>query len=101
MGLAGLIWAAAVDADKRMKRPAIIFHGLGLTLALVGGFGMAARLGMISGLPGWVHGKIGLWVALGALPVLIKRMPQHRSLVWWGIPLVGFLAAYLGAYKPF
>ena len=101
MGLAGLLWAVATAADKSAKRPALIFHGLGLFLALVGGFGMAARLGMMSGLPGWVHAKIGLWVVLGALPIVAKRMPQHNGKLWWAIPFFGILAAYLGVYKPF
>jgi hypothetical protein len=62
---------------------------------------MAARLGMMSGLPGWVHAKIGLWVVLGALPIVAKRMPQHSGKLWWAIPFFGILAAYLGVYKPF
>ena len=36
MGLAGLVWAAATGADKASKRPALIFHGVGLFFALVG-----------------------------------------------------------------
>ncbi len=101
MGLAGLLWAHATQADKKAKRPAMIFHGLGLLLALVGGFGMAARLGMMSGLPGWVHAKIGLWLLLGLVPLVAKRVPQHLQAIWWALPLVGLLAAYLGVYKPF
>jgi hypothetical protein len=101
MGLAGLLWAVATQADKAAKRPALIFHGLGLTLALIGGFGMAARLGMMAGLPGWVHAKIALWLLLGVLPVVARRMPQYHQLLWWGIPVVGLVAAYLGVYKPF
>ena len=101
MGLAGLILAAAMGADKKAKRPAIIFHGIGLTLALIGGFGLAARLGIVTVLPGWIHAKIAIWLILGMLPIVIKRQPKSGTLIWFVAPFLGFLAAYFGVYKPF
>ena len=101
MGLAGLIWAAATGADKAAKRPALIFHGIGLFFALVGGFGLAARLGLVSGLPGWIHAKVAIWIVLGMLPIIIKRKPKSGTAIWFLAPLLGLLAAYFGVYKPF
>ena len=101
MGLAGLVWAALTKADKATKRPALIFHGVGLFFALVGGFGLAARLGIVSGLPGWIHAKIACWVLIGMLPIVVKRKPELAYFVWFTGPLLGLLAAYLGVYKPF
>ncbi len=101
MGLAGLVWAALTNADKASKRPALIFHGVGLFFALVGGFGLAARLGLVSGLPGWIHAKIACWVLIGMLPIVVKRKPELAYFVWFTGPLLGLLAAYLGVYKPF
>jgi len=101
MGLAGLVWAALTKADKSAKRPALIFHGIGLFFALVGGFGLAARLGLVSGLPGWIHAKIAVWLLIGLLPIVVKRKPELATAVWFTAPTLGLLAAYLGVYKPF
>ena len=101
MGLAGLVWAAATGADKASKRPALIFHGVGLFFALVGGFGLAARLGLVTGLPGWVHAKVTIWLLLGLMPVVVKRRPDLGKWVWYSAPVLGLLAAYIGVYKPF
>ena len=101
MGLAGLVWAALTKAEKAAKRPALIFHGIGLFFALVGGFGLAARLGLVTGLPGWVHAKIAVWLLIGLLPIVVKRKPELATAVWFAAPVLGLLAAYLGVYKPF
>ena len=101
MGLAGLIWAAVTDADKAAKRPALVFHGIGLSFALIGGFGLSAGVGVINGLPGWIHAKIAIWLILGMLPIILKRKPNSGTIIWYVAPFLGFLAAYLGVYKPF
>jgi len=97
MGLAVL----ALGPEPSNRRRAIIFHGIGLTLALVGGFGMAGKLGMMASFPAWLLVKTVLWLLLGALPVLMRRIPAVANMSWWALPLVVVIAAWLALYKPF
>ena len=108
--LIGLIMAfaavgvAVVDtglAEKAWRKLSMILHGVGMFLLLLGGFGMLARLNIISGWPGWVWGKLAIWVLIGAAPVLIKRAPEKARPVLFGVMLLGAAAAYLALYKPF
>lgn len=75
-------------------------HGLGLVLVLVAGFGMQAKLG-IEGMPGWFLAKIGIWVALGAWLALPWRAPHLAKPLWFVLPLLGAVAAWLAIFKPF
>lgn len=88
-----------------LKKPARIMafstHGVGLLLILVSGFGMAARLGMVSGLPTWVKAKIGIWVLLGVAISLVKRkgyIGWPIAILLWGL---GISAAIIAINKPF
>jgi hypothetical protein len=77
-------------------------HGIGLFLVLVGGFGMLARLELVSGgLPGWVWAKLVIWVSLGALMILPYRRPQLARAVFLAVPTLGLIAALLALTKPF
>ncbi len=75
-------------------------HGIALALILTGGFGMMARLGYITEWPGWIYGKLAVWVALPILGVIAQKKPEHGRTVLVLIPLVGLLAAWLAIYKP-
>ncbi|MCP3963585.1 MAG: hypothetical protein GY719_37595 [bacterium] len=80
-------------------RLAVITHGVALLVILVSGFGLIAKLGY--GFPGWIWAKIVIWLLIGGLITLIRRMPQHATVFWFTIPLLGGFAAYLALYKPF
>ena len=81
------------------RKWASMFHGIGLLLALVAGFGLLARLG-IHPIPFWVYVKMGVWLALGAMPALIYRKKELAK-VWWGLILcLGLLATIMAVYKP-
>lgn len=84
------------------RRPALVFHGVGLFLILLGGFGMLARLGIMHGaaFPGWLWIKIGIWVALGVSAVLPYRYPRSAVPLLVLLPVLGGLAAYMAIYKP-
>jgi hypothetical protein len=102
-GLAGILAVrmVAVQIPDRPRRLFFLFHGLGLIIALVGGFGLAARMGMMQGLPMWVYAKLAIWVILGGAIVLAKRRGQMGGpmmLVFLGL---GALAAWLAVNKPF
>ena len=68
LSLGGVIMHAINGGEKEhsWRKPVAITHGIGLLLALVGGFGLLARLGVMHGtLPGWVLAKLGIWFVFG------------------------------------
>ena len=75
------------------------FHGMGLVLILISGFGMAAKLKL--GFPAWMIVKLVIWLAFGAMIVLAKRGVLKGAALWGVMLLLGALAAYLGIMKPF
>lgn len=102
-GLGGLLLAYASQGQMKAKIKMIGFmaHGLGLLLVLVGGFGMAARLGLVGGLPPWIHFKLLVWVLLGVAVSLLKRKSQWTSTLFAAILVLGSAAAFVATYKPF
>lgn len=106
VALGGLVLHAAnggTRATNGGRRLVAITHGLGLFLVLLGGFGMLARLGVMhgQGFPGWIWGKLTIWVLLGAALMVPYRYPGAGRLLWFVVPLLGATAAYLAIYKPF
>ena len=88
-------------ANSRNKTAAI-FHGLGLVILLVTGFGLMSRLGIShTALPGWVWAKALIWLIFGGIIVLIKRKLELRGVLWYLLVILGTFAAYLALYKPF
>ena len=83
------------------RKWAAMFHGIGLLITLVGGFGLLAKLGYMAAIPGWAVAKIVIWVILGGLPALIYRRPQMAKAFWILILAFGGLNAWLAIYKPF
>ena len=82
------------------RRAIVLSHGVGLTMALVGGFGMLAKGGFPFPWPAWVFAKIAVWFALGGLMALPMRNPAASRKLWW-LPLVlASLAVYLVLYRP-
>lgn len=90
----------ATPPNSRNKLAAM-FHGLGLVILLVTGFGLMASLGISKDIPLWVWLKILIWLVLGGLIVLIKRAPNLRGSLWFLVVVLGTFAAYLALYKPF
>ncbi len=73
--------------------------GLGMLLVLAGGFGQAARLGLLqNGFPGWMLAKIGIWVVVSILSILPYRIPALAKPIYLLVPLLGGCAAYLAIY---
>lgn len=91
----------AGSASATWRRPMMATHGLGLFLALLGGFGMLARMGLVNGLPGWIHAKLTIWFLLGVVVVLLRFKPQFAKPVWWASFSLAALAAYFAINKPF
>lgn len=83
------------------RRFAALYHGIGLFLALLGGFGLLARLGITGGLPGWIHVKLAIWLSLGVLPFFIYRKRTLVKPLWVATLLLAIAAASMAIYKPF
>ncbi len=106
VALAGMAAHAAGGQSKAENpnfRPLLMLHGAGALVALVGGFGLLARIGAMQGgaFPGWVWAKLTLWVILGALIALPYRKRTWARGILFILPLFGLLGAWLANYKPF
>lgn len=100
--LAGGTAAAQAGADtavRRTRRLIAISHGVALLLILLGGFGMLARLDI--GFPLWIAAKLGLWLLLGVALTVTHRMAGSARALWFAIPGIALLAAWLAYVKPF
>lgn len=74
--------------------------GVGMLLALAGGFGQAARLGMTNTaiFPGWLWAKIAIWVIVAVLSILPYRIPALAKPIYLIVPVLGGLGAYLAIF---
>lgn len=87
------------DRDSNQSHKLVgISHGIGLVILLITGFGMLAQLG--TGFPLWIWLKIGIWLLLGAVTVVIRRLAGQTAALWFLLPLLGAVAAYLAIFKP-
>ena len=91
--------ASEESVSRRLRRLLGISHGVALFLILLGGFGMLARLDV--GMPAWIIAKIGVWIALGGLLAAARRMEGRARALWFAIPVLGLVAAWLAYTKPF
>jgi len=81
-------------------KKAMMWHGIGLLISIISGFGMLAKLGIMGTMPVWAWIKIALWLVLGFLPVLAKRRVIATPLVVLIAAIVGAVLAFIGyTYK--
>lgn len=95
--------AIIMSTTDRFHKPAAILHGVSLLLLFVSGMGMLAKLKHMSG-PGAMHYwivKLVILIALGGALALAKRKILHTPVLMAIVLILGFVAAYLGIYKPF
>ena len=102
--LGALLLAAFQGQGKEYigKKFAGMMHGVGLLVALVGGFGLVARLQLEQGMMApWVIAKLFIWLALGGVIALVNRKQDKAKL--WSIVIIilGATAAYIARTKPF
>jgi hypothetical protein len=91
----------ATTRGQAWRQSVAITHGIGMVLVLVGGFGMLARLGIFWPWPGWIVGKIVIWLVFGVLLAVIGRAPALAKPLWWSTIALAAIAAYLALSKPF
>ncbi|MCA1962768.1 MAG: hypothetical protein LDL31_02340 [Prosthecobacter sp.] len=82
------------------SRRAMMWHGIGLLISLISGFGMLAKMGIFKSMPTWVWVKIGLWLVLGFLPMLSRRGKLPAGVVVFIAAVIGAALAWLGYLKP-
>jgi hypothetical protein len=99
-GFSGLAAAGGHAPRGGLRRLSMIGHGLALLFLLVAGFGLLARLGLVSGMPAWAWLKLGIWVVLGGAVVTLRRFPGAAAWQWLVIIVLGGCAAALAIYKP-
>ena len=87
--------------DNQWRKAAGITHGIGLVLVLVAGFGLLARVGIGWPWPGWVIGKLVIWIVLGGLSGLIYKLGTSGKGLWYIVILLGAIAASFAIFKPF
>jgi hypothetical protein len=80
------------------RKAASILHGVALLLILGVGFAMLKKPPMDQS---WWMIKLGLWLFLGAAPVLAKRRVLPAPVVFALSILAAATAAWLGLAKPF
>jgi hypothetical protein len=105
-GLGGLMLTVANGATKqtsKVRKLIGISHGVAMFVVLLGGFGLLARLKIVHGaaFPGWVWGKLIIWVLVSALLAVPYRKPELARPLFFLLPVLGGVAAWLAIYKPF
>lgn len=98
----GAILGAGREAAKARRLGAAL-HGLGLLVMLVAGFGLMARLEIMgfASWPLWVILKMGIWLVIAVLPVLVKKQVVPSAIGWLVAAALAATAAWLALTKPF
>jgi hypothetical protein len=76
-------------------------HGIAVIVILVAGFGLLARLGFsaFQSWPLWVWVKLVIWLILAVIVIIMRRVPELRVSLWFIIPILGVIAAYMAIFK--
>lgn len=99
LSLGGLIIRGLTKSeDKGLRKLTGMTNGIGLVLALVGGFGWIARMKV--GFPVWIIIKIVIWFIFGSFIAITNRKPEAGKALWFVVIALGIVAAYLGGVKP-
>ena len=106
VALAGMAAHAAAGHEKSENtgyRGLLILHGVGALVALVGGFGLLARITGAEGdmFQGWVWAKLTLWLLVGGFIALPYRNRRLAKIMIFALPFLALLGAFLGDFKPF
>lgn len=78
--LTALTFGAFAAPTPETRKRTMAFTGVLSLVMLVGGFGLAAKLGYSLSAP-WLLIKIGCWLVLSALAGMAYRMPQKTGVL--------------------
>lgn len=93
--------AKSVEVPNQIRILGAATHGVGLIFVLVAGFGLAARLNYMQGLPGWIYAKLVLWLIAGGIFAVAKRKSEKGLIIYTVFILTATLGAWLAVNKPF
>lgn len=103
--LISLIFAIYVHTKnghfKDKKKFIYALHGISWIVLFFSANGLVVTTGISENFPAWAMTKTGIWIALGLLPFLFKRLPRFafaNCMLVIGL-IIG--AIYLAVYKPF
>jgi len=105
MALGALTFHAANGGTREsnsVRKLVVISHGIAMALIFVAGFGLMMRSGIphTGPWPGWLMGKMLIWLVLGVMVAVAQRKPSLARALWFLIPALGALSAYLAVFKP-
>jgi hypothetical protein len=87
-------------AGGEKRKTFVMVQGIGLLVMLVTGFGLLAKLKLTPYMPPFAIVKTALWLVIGMLPVLFRKLKTPLpACILISLILVG-LMAYLGVVKP-
>lgn len=92
------LFAMQKNQKTPIKSISGIFHGVGLILIALGGFGMLARLKL--GFEGWLYGKIIIWLVLGFITLIPKKNYKSAPMTLVLSVILGAIAVYFVVAKP-
>ena len=74
----GALWGLYTheNYNKKIRTFLLAFHGLIMFLILLAGFGLIAKIKLNGAWPAWIYFKIIIWLFLGAMPFIIKKLSQ-------------------------
>ncbi len=98
LSLGGMVIQRQSSTEDRPKILSM-FHGIGLVLILVAGFGLLARNSISFPWPLWVWVKLAAFLFLGAFPSLAKRFDS--GIGFYVAAAVIIIAAAMGVMQPF
>ena len=99
MSLGSMATVRILNPQKPWPKWLGMAHGLSLLIILIGGFGMLARLGLTDGFPTWIYFKLTIWLLLGLMIALIKKVPNKAQLWWIVTAALGITISYIVSYN--
>lgn len=102
MGLGAMLLQAMEKGSPKFasRKWVMLFHGFGMALVLISGFGLMARLGMANASwPAWIYGKVTIWLVAGGISALILRFAKFSRVLWFVVVALAGTAAFLANAK--
>jgi len=97
--LGAFTFMASATASMGKNKGVLAICGILSLLALVGGFGLLAKLHY--GFPGWIIVKLGAWLLLSAAAGLAYKQPKKAGAIT-GVAIAAIVVAVAMVYtKPF
>ena len=89
-----------VPGDQKASKLVMPLHGIALVIMVVAGVGVVHKSADLSWQP-WLFAKIGCWVFVAVLPVLVRKGILSRFIGLLLAIAAGAAAVWLAQMKPF